>query len=158
MRAVHHQRAKVPPVPEVMECTQLVVPLYQSIALTRPTTGILTLRKVTTPCQLMVPSSSSDNDLSLVKHDTRVDLNPDGTRIRYTQEPALVSDSPSPSPPCYIVLGQRVGALYGKVLIYNPNYKGKGLHRVGLIEPDTKGAVTSSSSKDLQSTRNDAVH
>jgi hypothetical protein len=74
----------------------------------------------------MVPSSSNDDDLSLVKHDARVDLNPGGVRIRYTQEPALVSDSPPPSPPCYIVSGQRVGAGYDMVLIPNPDYKGKG--------------------------------
>jgi hypothetical protein len=44
---------------------------------TRPTTGILTPRKVTIRCQLVVPSSSSDDDLPLVKHDTRVDLTSD---------------------------------------------------------------------------------
>jgi hypothetical protein len=37
-----------------------------------------------------------------------------------------VSDSPLPSLPCYIVLGQWVGVGYGKVLIPNPDYKGKG--------------------------------
>jgi hypothetical protein len=35
-------------------------------------------------------------------------------------------DSPLPSPSCYIVSGQRVGVGYGKVLIPNPDYKGKG--------------------------------
>jgi hypothetical protein len=65
----------------------------------------------------MVRSSSSDDDLSLVKHDAWVDLNPSGTRTRYTQEPALVSDSPPPSPPCYIMSGQWVGVGYNKVLI-----------------------------------------
>jgi hypothetical protein len=74
----------------------------------------------------VVPSSSSDDDLSLVKHDARVDLNPGGTRIRYTQEPALVSNSPPPSPPRYIVSGQWVGVGYDKVLIPNTDYKGKG--------------------------------
>jgi hypothetical protein len=48
-------------------------------------------------------------------------------RIRYTQELALMSDSPPLSPPPYIVLGQRVGVRYGKVLIPNPAYKEKGL-------------------------------
>jgi hypothetical protein len=72
---------------------------------TRPTTGILTPRKVAVRCQLMVPSTSSDDKLSLVKHDARVDVNLSGTRIRYTQVPALVSDSPPPSPPRYIVSG-----------------------------------------------------
>jgi hypothetical protein len=38
--------------------------------------GILTSRKVTIRRQLVVPSSSSDDDPSLVKHDTRVYLNP----------------------------------------------------------------------------------
>jgi hypothetical protein len=36
---------------------------------TRPTTGILTPRKVTTQPQLVVPSNSSDDDLSLVKYE-----------------------------------------------------------------------------------------
>jgi hypothetical protein len=84
------------------------------------------MRKVTVWHQLVVRSSSSDDDLPLVKHDTRVDLNPDDTRIRYTQEPALVSDSPPSSLSDYIVSGQRVGAGYGKVLIPNPDYKRKG--------------------------------
>jgi hypothetical protein len=51
---------------------------------TRPTTGIITPKKVTIRRQLVVPSSNNDNDLSLVQHDTRVDLNPGGTSIRYT--------------------------------------------------------------------------
>jgi hypothetical protein len=74
----------------------------------------------------MVPSSSNDDGLPLGKHDTWVDLNSSGVRIRYIQEPALVSDSPPPSPPPYIVSGKWVGARYGKVLIPNPAYKGKG--------------------------------
>jgi hypothetical protein len=90
---------------------------HRSVTPTHPTTWILTLRKVTTRCQLVVPSSSSDDNLSLVKHETRVDLNPSGARIRYTQEPDLVFHSPLPSPRCYIVLGQRVGVGYSKVLI-----------------------------------------
>jgi hypothetical protein len=79
---------------------------YRSVMRTRPTTGIPTPRKVTARWQLVVPLSCSDDDLSLVKHDARVDLNPGGTTIRYTQEPTLMSDSPPPSPPCYIVSGQ----------------------------------------------------
>jgi hypothetical protein len=78
---------------------------HRSVTPTRPTTGVLTPRKVTVRCQLVVPLSSSDDDLPPVKHDARVDLNPCGVRIRYTQEPSLVSDSPPPSPPPYIVLG-----------------------------------------------------
>jgi hypothetical protein len=74
----------------------------------------------------VVPSSSNDDDLSLVTHDARVDLNPSGVRICYTQELALMSNSPLLSPPHYIVSGQRVGAGYGNVLIPNPDYKGKG--------------------------------
>jgi hypothetical protein len=74
----------------------------------------------------VVPSSSSDDDLPLVKHDTRVDLNPGGVMIRYTQEPALVSDLPPSSPPPYIVLGQWVKVERDKVLIPNLEYKGKG--------------------------------
>jgi hypothetical protein len=78
---------------------------HQSVMPTRPTTGILTLRKVTIRRQLVVPLSSSDDDLPLVKHVTWVDLNPGGARICYTQEPALVSDSPPSSLPPYILLG-----------------------------------------------------
>jgi hypothetical protein len=99
---------------------------HRSVTPTCPTMGVLTTRKVTVRRQLVVPLSSSDNDLPLVKHDTWVDLNPSGVRIRYTQEPTLVSDSPPPSSPPYIVLGQRVGARYDKVLIPNTAYKGKG--------------------------------
>jgi hypothetical protein len=93
---------------------------------THHTTGILTPRKVTVRRQLVVPSSSRDDDLPLVKHDAQVDLSPSGARIRYTQELALVSDSPPLSPPPYIVLWQWVGVGYSKVLIPNPEYKGKG--------------------------------
>jgi hypothetical protein len=93
---------------------------HRSVTPTRPTTGILTLRKGAIRHQLVVPSSSSDDDLSLVKHDARVDLNPSGARICYTQDPAFMSDSPPPSLPPYIVLG------CGKVLIPNPEFKGKG--------------------------------
>jgi hypothetical protein len=93
---------------------------------TCPTTGILTPRKVTIWCQVVVPLSSSDDELSLVNHDARVDLNPGGARICYTQELALMSDSPPPSLSCHIVSVQRVGAGYGNVLIPNPDYNGKG--------------------------------
>jgi hypothetical protein len=81
---------------------------------------------VTIQHQLMVPLNISGDDLPLVKHDARVDLNPDSARIRYTQELALVSDSPLSSLPPYIVSGQRVGVGHGKVFIPNPKYKGKG--------------------------------
>jgi hypothetical protein len=74
----------------------------------------------------VVPLSSNDDDLPLVKHDVQVDLNPDGMRIRYTQEPALMLDSPPSSLPPYMVSGQKFGVGYGKVLIPNPEYKGKG--------------------------------
>jgi hypothetical protein len=74
----------------------------------------------------VVPSSSSDDDLPLVKHDARVHLNPGGIMIRYTQEPALVLDLPPSSPPPNIMSGQWVGVGHGKVLISNPEYKGKG--------------------------------
>jgi hypothetical protein len=52
--------------------------------------GILALRKVTTQRQLVIPSSSSDDDLPLVKHDARVDVNPSNALIRYTEEPAVM--------------------------------------------------------------------
>jgi hypothetical protein len=87
--------------------------------------GDLSLRKVTIRHQLVVPSTSSNDDLPLVKHDARVDLNPGSARIRYIQEPALISDSPPSSMSPYIVLGQWVGVGQVKVLIPNPSIKGK---------------------------------
>jgi hypothetical protein len=57
---------------------------HRSVMPTRPTMGVLALRKVTVRHQLVVPSSNSDDDLPLVKHDTRVDINPSGVRINYT--------------------------------------------------------------------------
>jgi hypothetical protein len=57
---------------------------HRLITPTRPTMGVLTPRKVTIRCQLVVPSSNNDDDLPLVKHDARVELNPSGARIRYT--------------------------------------------------------------------------
>jgi hypothetical protein len=57
---------------------------HESITRTHPTTRILTPRKVIVRRQLMVLLSSSDDDLSLVKHDAWVDLKPGGMRIRYT--------------------------------------------------------------------------
>jgi hypothetical protein len=46
-----------------------------------------------------------------------------------------MSDSPPPSLSCYIVLGQWVGAWYGKVLIPNPDYKGKGRIKSASLNP-----------------------
>jgi hypothetical protein len=60
---------------------------HRSVMPTRPTTGFLTPQKLTIRRQLLVPSSSSDDDLPLVKHDARVDLNHSCVRIHYTQEP-----------------------------------------------------------------------
>jgi hypothetical protein len=57
---------------------------HLSVTPTCPTMGILTPRKMITQRRLVVPSSSSDDDLSLVKHDAQVDLNPGAARIRYT--------------------------------------------------------------------------
>jgi hypothetical protein len=108
---------------------------HRSITPTRPTMGILTPRMVTAQCQLVLPLSSNDDDLSLVKHDARVDLNPCGVRICYTQELSLISDSPPPCPPCYIVSGQRVRVGYNKLLIPNPNYKGKGHTESASLNP-----------------------
>jgi hypothetical protein len=97
--------------------------------------GILTLRKVTIRRQLVVPSNSNDDDLSLVKHDAQVDLNPGGARIHYTQEPAFMSDLPLLSLPPYIVSGQQVGVGHGKVLIPNPKSKGKGCTESTSLNP-----------------------
>jgi hypothetical protein len=57
---------------------------HRSVMPTRPTMGILTLRKVTIRRQLVVPLSSSDDNLPLVKQNARVDPNLGGARIRYT--------------------------------------------------------------------------
>jgi hypothetical protein len=56
--------------------------------------GVLTPKKITIWCQLVVLSSSSDDNLPLVRHIARVDLNSDGVGICYTQEPELMSNSP----------------------------------------------------------------
>jgi hypothetical protein len=71
----------------------------------------------------------------LVKYDARVDLNPSGARIRYTQEPALVLDSPPSSIPPYFMSGQWVGVGRGKVLIPNTEYKGKCLTKSASSNP-----------------------
>jgi hypothetical protein len=55
--------------------------------------------------------------------------------IRYTQEPALMSDSPPSSPPPYIMSGQCVGVRHGKVFIPNPKYKGKGCTELASSNP-----------------------
>jgi hypothetical protein len=86
----------------------------------------------------VVPSSSYDDDFPLVKHDAWVDLNPSVTMIRYTQEPALVSDSPPSSPPCYIVTGQWVGVGRGNVFVPNLKYKGKGCTELASSNPMPK--------------------
>jgi hypothetical protein len=91
-----------------------------------PTTGVLTLRKVTVRPNLVGHFGSGNNDLPFVQHDARVDLNPNGARIRYAQELALLAESPPSSPPPYIVAWRRAGVGHGKVLIPNPDYKGKG--------------------------------
>jgi hypothetical protein len=99
-----HEEGRPSPVRQGSPCTQgrgtrptralfthpMIGKEHRSVTPTSPTLVILTPRKVTARHQLVVPSSSSDNDLSLVKHDAWVDLNPGGTRIRYTQEPALM--------------------------------------------------------------------
>jgi hypothetical protein len=73
----------------------------------RSTMGALNPRKVIL-WRALVVNSSSDDDVLLVKHDARVDLNRGGAQIRYTQEPALV-ESPPCSPPPYTMLGQWTG-------------------------------------------------
>jgi hypothetical protein len=108
---------------------------YRSVTPTHPNMGILTPRKVTICCQLVVPSRSSDNGLPLVKHDARVDLNPGSVRIRYTQEPALMSDSPSSSSSSYILSGQWDGVGRGKVLIPDPEYQEKGRTELSSSNP-----------------------
>jgi hypothetical protein len=86
--------------------------------------GALTPRNVIVRHALVV-NSSNDDELPLVKHDARVDLDPNSARICYTQEPAL-AESPPHSPPPYTVSGWWMLVGYGKVLILNPVYKGKG--------------------------------
>jgi hypothetical protein len=103
----------------------MIAKVHRSVMPTCPTMGILTPRKVTIRHQLVVLLSSSDDEFPLVKHDARVDLNPDGARFCYTLEPAFMSDSPPSCWPPYIVSGQQVGVGRSKVLIPNPEYKGK---------------------------------
>ena len=77
---------------------------------TRPTTGMLTPRKVTLRRKVVIDTGSDDDDNTpLTRHDARVDLNPSGARIHYTQELAFVMESP----PRFIVTGRRVGTWYG---------------------------------------------
>jgi hypothetical protein len=99
-----------------------------------PAMGVLTPRKVTICCALVI-NSSNDNDLLLVKHDTRVDRNHGGARIHYTQEAAL-AESPPCCPPPYTMSRQRTGVGYGKVLIPNPDYNGKDHTELILSNPD----------------------
>jgi hypothetical protein len=82
--------------------------------------GVLTLRKVTIPRNLVVHSDSDNNDLPLVRHDAQVDLNPDGARIHYTQEPVLLVESPMSNPPPYIIAGHRTGVGLGNYLFQTP--------------------------------------
>jgi hypothetical protein len=53
---------------------------------TRPMMGVLTPRKVTIRCNMVINNDSGDDNLPLMRHDGRVDLNSGGARIRYTQE------------------------------------------------------------------------
>ena len=98
---------------------------HRTATSTRPTMGLLTPRKVTIQRNLVIDVVDSNDDYSLAKHDARVDLNPSGARIRYTQESALMVESPPASPLPYLVKGQRTSTEYGKVLVPNPDYKGK---------------------------------
>jgi hypothetical protein len=78
---------------------------HRSVMPMRPSTSVLTSKKITIQRQRVVPSSSSNDDHPLGRHDAQVDLNSGGARIRYTQELALVLDSPPQSSPLYIVSG-----------------------------------------------------
>jgi hypothetical protein len=69
---------------------------------TCPMMGVLTPRKVTIQRNLVVNSSSNDDDLPLVRHDGRVHLNPGSVKIHHIQEPALLAESPLHSPPANI--------------------------------------------------------
>jgi hypothetical protein len=97
----------------------------------RPIHALSTRSTIGKENRLVMPTRSSTS-VPLVKHDTQVDLNLGSVRIRYTQESPLVLDSP---PSCYIASGQRVGAGYGKVLIPNLDYKGKGRTELASSNP-----------------------
>jgi hypothetical protein len=99
---------------------------HQSVKPMDPTTGLLTPRKVTIWYNLVVHSDGDGNDHPLVWHNAWVDLNPGGARIRYTQELALLVESPLSSPLPYIIMGQQMGVGCGKVFILNPDYTKKG--------------------------------
>jgi hypothetical protein len=97
---------------------------HRSVTPTWPMTGALAPWKVTVR-QTLVINSSSDEGLPLVKHDAQVDPNPSGAQIHYAQKPAL-AESPPRSPSPYTTSGWWTGVGYSKVLIPNPDYKGKG--------------------------------
>jgi hypothetical protein len=59
---------------------------HRSMTPTRPMMGVLTPRKVTIRCNMVINNDSGDDNLPLMRHDGRVDLNSGGARIRYTQE------------------------------------------------------------------------
>jgi hypothetical protein len=69
--------------------------------------GVLTPRKVTVCCNVEIDNGSNNDDLPLVRHNARVDLNPGGARICYTQD-RMVDRT-----------------VYDNVLVLNHNYKGK---------------------------------
>jgi hypothetical protein len=79
---------------------------HLSVTPTHLMMGVLTPRKVTIWCNMVVHSDSSGDDLPLVRPDARVDLNPGGETICYTQEPTLLAESPLSNPPPYIVVGR----------------------------------------------------
>jgi hypothetical protein len=50
----------------------------------RPSMGVLAPKKIAIWSQLVVPSSSGDDDLPVVRLDTQVDLKSSGVSIHYT--------------------------------------------------------------------------
>jgi hypothetical protein len=91
---------------------------------TRPTMGILTPRKVTIQHQLVFPSNSSDDDLSQVKHDARhnVGRRDDPLHLGACSRVGLASAESTTLHSIRVAVGLRCD----RVLIPNPEYKGKG--------------------------------
>jgi hypothetical protein len=112
------QQVHFPLLPMIGKENRLVTTMH-------PMIGVPSPRMATVRRNMVVHSDSIDNDLLLVWHDARVDLNPSGTRFCYTQESVLLAELTLCSPRPYIVAWWWAGVAHVKVLILNPDYKGK---------------------------------
>jgi hypothetical protein len=90
-------------------------------------------------------TDSDVDDLPLVWHDARVDLNPDGARIRYTKEPTLLAKSPHEQSTSLHHCGTVDGSWAWQSIGSEPWLQGKGSYRVSFIQPGTEDGVALSS-------------